>query len=386
MPGFPGQQASPSADVSTIAMSGTSDIIPATQLEAPEDVNSNAQKATRFHWTPERINVFVGILINMTRAGRRSINGWKKVAWTSMTEQFNRETGCTLLSDTLKNKERDIKKSYTAFKKLLENSSGWAIQYEQDSHRILCDDTVWQDYIKHHPEARELRDKPFLYYRELVEVYDTAAATGWHAQTAIVSCTQGEHNDHQIAQALPVLPRLPLANLSTNVPPLTPVSQSASSMSQASSVCASGTNNGSPGQSRAHIMQRYRAGSVPQSESRHGKQARKKQNLLATSMDNAVQQIVALQSPIVLAIPSLRELVEVNRWKKKSFVTLARFINKEDRRITLFNTMENNAERSAYLREEWLESYPYSSSVFDEDNSAADDSIDRLDDNEEDSE
>lgn len=345
------------------------DVIPATQqtqMPPPQSSSKTQNASTRFLWPGTSTSVFVGILVDMTRAGKRPGNGWKRIAWNSMVEQFNFDTGHNIVVDTLKNKERKIKTSFTAFKKLLENSSGWAIQYDKDHHQILCDDAVWEDYVKHHPEAVGLRDNPFPFYRELEEVYSTAAATGRHAQNA-QNGSQAASADSAAEDLSQATERTPLSELGINSSPGNSIAPTLQlSATSSSSICGSDRNESPTRRSNAVQMNEsipsQKRGSPFQSAKEPGENKQKgkfdkKRNHLALSLDNAVQQMIMLQTPIVVAVPKIRDLIKLKQWKPESFITLTRFINQHGRAI-VFNTMETDSEQVAYLHEEWIAAHP----------------------------
>lgn len=300
--------------------------VPATQGQesASGQGTDKPARKSRFSWTNDKTAAFVNILVDMTRAGKRSSNGWKKVVWNLMVDQFQVATNCTVANSVLITKERELKQRFTQFHRILENSSGWAITYDGDTHRIDCTDRVWEDYVIAHPESASLRDKPFAFYKELEEVFSTSTATGQYAQHAVAlamvqPATEESDLDNSLSNSQTAL-RPPLSELPLNSP----------------TQRSSDSRNDSPGSNSK----------------------KKSRNPLANSINNAVSQLAMMHNqPIQYASPVLRRLVKENKWSSESLVSLTRFIAKDNRAL-VFNLMTTNEERTVYLRQEWEQAYP----------------------------
>ncbi|PUU75334.1 hypothetical protein B9Z19DRAFT_1131525 [Tuber borchii] len=95
--------------------------------------------------------------------------------------QFNEEniTGDSkLVVQQLKSRTSALKKKWKAFNHLL-NSSGFG--WDQGSKVVTAAESVWQDYLKSHPDAAKFQTQALENYMELNKIFHNTAAMGFGA-------------------------------------------------------------------------------------------------------------------------------------------------------------------------------------------------------------
>ncbi|KAG7383799.1 hypothetical protein PHYBOEH_009793 [Phytophthora boehmeriae] len=108
------------------------------------------------------------------KAGKRSDSGFKKEAWNEVTLAFNNKLKPVLTKQQIKTRVQTLKGKYTAVKAMLSASGfGW----DEARQVILVHDSVWEDYIEHHPKVADYRNTPMPLYKQLGELFDGTFAT-----------------------------------------------------------------------------------------------------------------------------------------------------------------------------------------------------------------
>ncbi|KAK8339661.1 hypothetical protein V6Z12_A08G049700 [Gossypium hirsutum] len=87
-----------------------------------------------------------------------------KEAWTEMIASFNAKFGSNYDVDILKNRYKTLRRQYNVIKNLLQ-LDGFA--WDDDRQMVIADDSVWQEYIKGHKDARQFMTRPMPYYKYL---------------------------------------------------------------------------------------------------------------------------------------------------------------------------------------------------------------------------
>ncbi|RZC73990.1 hypothetical protein C5167_049465 [Papaver somniferum] len=141
------------------------DLCMASQIIAVETPLSTDRSKT--NWTPPMDNFFIEIMIEHVNKGYKIGKTFHREAWLYMLELFNNKFGLQLDKEVLKNRYKKLRTQYNAINVLLDNG----LQWDEARQLVTADDSVWDDYLQEHPEARSYRTKTVPNYNSLRVIY-----------------------------------------------------------------------------------------------------------------------------------------------------------------------------------------------------------------------
>ncbi|KAI3961670.1 hypothetical protein MKX01_030602 [Papaver californicum] len=141
------------------------DLFMASQIIAVETPLSTDHSKT--NWTPPMDNFFIEIMIEHVNKGYKIGKTFHREAWLYMLELFNNKFGLQLDKEVLKNRYKKLRTQYNAINVLLDNGFQW----DEARQLVTADDSVWDDYLLEHPEARSYRTKTVPNYSSLRVIY-----------------------------------------------------------------------------------------------------------------------------------------------------------------------------------------------------------------------
>ncbi|XP_077247056.1 uncharacterized protein LOC143886810 [Tasmannia lanceolata] len=130
------------------------------EVETP--VNASLKKTVT--WTVTMDRYLTEVLVEQALLGRKDENGFKKDAWAVAEAKLNARFGTHITKENCKNRLRTWKKHYFTLKSLLDQSG---FRLDDVSSMVIADDSEWDEYLKTHPDAKILRNKPLPNYYEL---------------------------------------------------------------------------------------------------------------------------------------------------------------------------------------------------------------------------
>ncbi|TYJ21214.1 hypothetical protein E1A91_A08G049800v1 [Gossypium mustelinum] len=139
------------------------------EVEDTTEVTPNATtnplfSHSRMYWKPPMDRFFIDLMLEQLQNGNQIDGVFCKEAWTEMIASFNAKFGSNYDVDILKNRYKTLRRQYNVIKNLLQ-LDGFA--WDDDRQMVIADDSVWQEYIKGHKDARQFMTRPMPYYKYL---------------------------------------------------------------------------------------------------------------------------------------------------------------------------------------------------------------------------
>ncbi|KAK0583103.1 hypothetical protein LWI29_033432 [Acer saccharum] len=129
----------------------------------------NSGDRARTVWTPEMDRYFIDIILEQLNKGNTFDDPlFRQRAWKEMNSLFSAKFNFEYHKDVLKNRYKTLRNLYRAVKSLLD----WTgFNWDETRQMVTADNSVWEEYIKVHPEARSFRIKTIPYYNDLCSIY-----------------------------------------------------------------------------------------------------------------------------------------------------------------------------------------------------------------------
>ncbi|KAI3983826.1 hypothetical protein MKX01_011534 [Papaver californicum] len=162
----------PGSSYSLATSSVHEDLFMASQIIAVETPLSTDHSKT--NWTPPMDNFFIEIMIAHVNVGYKIGKTFHREAWLFMLKLFNNKFGLQLDREVLKNRYKKLRTQYNAINVLLDNGFQW----DEARQMVTADDSVWDDYLLEHPEARSYRTKIVPNYNSLRVIYGDSIPEG----------------------------------------------------------------------------------------------------------------------------------------------------------------------------------------------------------------
>jgi hypothetical protein len=156
---------------------------PHTKVKGTSKVTEAKGKSLK--WNAALIEIFVDAMVVEAQTSTAE-GGFKSQSWNKLVLLVSKDgqaelekQGLTGISKAqLQSKHSELKKKYSAFQKLVENSGfGW----DEENQLPTADPSVWDKYLEKHPEAKEFRNKTLPHYQSLHEIFSGSVATGHYA-------------------------------------------------------------------------------------------------------------------------------------------------------------------------------------------------------------
>lgn len=138
--------------------------------------NGSSNDRLRTYWTPLMERHFIDLMLEHLQRGNRAGHTFNKEAWTEMLTMFNAKFGSQYDKDALKTRYTNLWKQFNDVRNILSH-----LGFSWDATRqmvVADDDSVWDAYIKAHPDARCYRTKPVLNFDDLCLIYGYTMADG----------------------------------------------------------------------------------------------------------------------------------------------------------------------------------------------------------------
>ncbi|XP_007015359.2 PREDICTED: uncharacterized protein LOC18590030 isoform X1 [Theobroma cacao] len=126
---------------------------------------SNAQeKGSYFQWSSEMDSCLAKILAEQVKKGNKTDNALKPAAYIVALTVINKKFGFDLTEEHLRNRLKTWKKQFGILKELLAQKG---FQWDEKQRMVVADASVWNDYIKAQPDARQFQGRTIDNYDEL---------------------------------------------------------------------------------------------------------------------------------------------------------------------------------------------------------------------------
>ncbi|KAL1168130.1 hypothetical protein V6Z11_A05G064300 [Gossypium hirsutum] len=159
---------------------------------------------TRTFWTPPMDRYLIDLLLDQVHRGNKLGQTFLTQAWVDMVRSFNVKFGSHYDKDVLKNRYKHLRRLYNDIKILLEQSG---FSWDETRDMVIAEDSVWNAYIKSHPDARSYRVKTVPSYHKLRVIFGqencevrynrlTQKAGTDDDSTVLMTSNGNEKNDH----------------------------------------------------------------------------------------------------------------------------------------------------------------------------------------------
>lgn len=119
---------------------------------------------SRTIWQPPMDHFFISLMVDHVQKGNQSDGLFPKQVWMEMANIFNSKFGFKYDIEILKNRFKTLRRQHKLIKNLLDLDG---FSWDEARQMVAADDSIWQDYIKTHPTARQYMARPVPYYKDL---------------------------------------------------------------------------------------------------------------------------------------------------------------------------------------------------------------------------
>ncbi|TYH05001.1 hypothetical protein ES288_A08G050200v1 [Gossypium darwinii] len=148
---------------------------------------------TRMYWQPPMDRFFIDLMLEQLQNGNQIDGVFCKQAWTEMIASFNAKFGFNYDVEILKNRYKTLRRQYNVIKNLLQLDG---FTWDDDRQMVIADDSVWQDYIKGHKDARQFMTRPVPYYKDLCLICNSPYPDG--SDCFSLQCTDPENRVQEV--------------------------------------------------------------------------------------------------------------------------------------------------------------------------------------------
>ncbi|ESQ37880.1 hypothetical protein EUTSA_v10028655mg [Eutrema salsugineum] len=139
-------------------------------------------------WTPEMDQYFIELMLEQVRKGNRfEDHFFSKRAWKFMSSSFTAKFRFPYGKDVLKNRHKTLRNLFKSVKNLLKEDG---FSWDETRQMVIADNSVWDEYLKGHPNLKSFRIKSIPYYKDLCLIY----TDGMSERKAQEDATEGETN------------------------------------------------------------------------------------------------------------------------------------------------------------------------------------------------
>ncbi|KAL2627879.1 hypothetical protein AAZV13_07G199000 [Glycine max] len=129
--------------------------------------SSDKEKAKYMVWTNEMDKCLTKVLAEQVKKGNKVDNILKPAAFAGALKTLNEKYGLYLTKEHIKNRLKTWRKQFGVLKELLAHSG---FMWNETKKMVVADNSVWNDYIKAHPDARIFRAKSIENYDQLCTI------------------------------------------------------------------------------------------------------------------------------------------------------------------------------------------------------------------------
>ncbi|KAK7400983.1 hypothetical protein VNO78_12292 [Psophocarpus tetragonolobus] len=129
--------------------------------------SSDKDKAKYTVWTNEMDKCLTEVLAEQVKKGNKVDNILKPAAFAAALKTLNEKYGMYLTKGHIKNRLKTWRKQFGVLKELLAHKG---FMWNETKNMVVADDSVWNDYIQAHPNARIFRAKSIENYDKLCTI------------------------------------------------------------------------------------------------------------------------------------------------------------------------------------------------------------------------
>lgn len=148
------------------------DDVSTEQITTEANGKERRTKITKRKWNKKEDEVLVAALLELCDAGWKRDNNIFRSGYTSVLEKElkSKLPGRNLkASPHIESRLKTLKKHCDA---ITDMRGARGIHWNKEEHTVICeDDDIWEDWVKFHPDAKGLRNRPFLHYDDLYIIF-----------------------------------------------------------------------------------------------------------------------------------------------------------------------------------------------------------------------
>ncbi|XP_020222381.1 uncharacterized protein LOC109804884 isoform X3 [Cajanus cajan] len=129
--------------------------------------SSDKEKAKYMVWTNEMDKCLTEVLAEQVKKGNKVDNILKPAAFAGALKTLNEKYGMYVTKGQIKNRLKTWRKQFGVLKELLAHTG---FMWNETKKMVVADNSVWNDYIKVHPDARIFRAKSIENYDQLCTI------------------------------------------------------------------------------------------------------------------------------------------------------------------------------------------------------------------------
>ncbi|CAL0308494.1 unnamed protein product [Lupinus luteus] len=137
--------------------------------KTPKETTTPFGTRTRTLWQPSMDSYFIKLMVAHVHKGNRVDGVFSRQAWMEMISAFNEKFGFDYSLEIIKNRYKTLRRQYNLITNLL-HMEGFV--WDEARQMVTADDSVWQDIIKVHTDARQFMTRPLPYYKDLCVICD----------------------------------------------------------------------------------------------------------------------------------------------------------------------------------------------------------------------
>ncbi|CAN6479106.1 unnamed protein product [Victoria cruziana] len=130
----------------------------------------------KLNWTPLMDRYFVSLMVEEVHRGTRNNDSFSTHGWNRIEREFQKRFGAHFHRDSMRARLEILRKQFNCMKTLCEERG---FVWNPERQMITAtDESLWDDYTKVHPEAREYKGAKVPYYEDLCAVFSPLAVDG----------------------------------------------------------------------------------------------------------------------------------------------------------------------------------------------------------------
>ncbi|KAF8403690.1 hypothetical protein HHK36_011794 [Tetracentron sinense] len=156
--------------------------------------SNGKEQAKNMRWTNEMDRCLSKILVEQVKQGNKVDNKLRASAYMAAVADLNERFRIDLTKDHIRNRLKTWRKQYGFLKELLTQNG---FKWDKTRKMVIANDSLWNDYIKAHPDARALRAKAIENYDELCIIIgndhatESCSRTGAEAELDLIADNEG---------------------------------------------------------------------------------------------------------------------------------------------------------------------------------------------------
>lgn len=183
------------------------DVVCALTTEIPPAVTPPKKRKNRVTWTDKLDEILCRIFLKQKEQGKFTSGGKaKRSAWQELSFEFDSAARTSYGNTACKNRMDKLKKSYIAYKRIMELSGG-GVQHGR------LPDAAWEEFVTKHPHTKPFRYKDFPQYEIMSLIYGENVVSGDLLTTAtnydhlLIRAGSTEQEDETDASGADINPR-----------------------------------------------------------------------------------------------------------------------------------------------------------------------------------